>query len=245
VDPTLEEMVDMEALFETLDKDKVDVEPPARSGVWSARRTNLMTPGSHHQLMLGRVVSPLETPSAAEHGAFPGFSPCHSPRSMPSSTRSKASAFTSNTDVHKKQKNRDFKVELRQMRDTLYQSAQSAFSRDVWEHCGIEADHLKKHQLAQLLGGGFAAQMKKKDDDAGGEGGEMSRQTSLERRKSFRRGSTAVMTKRRTAPRSSMENAPPSPSSTSSRGGTAGGARGGARGGGGGGGGVRKSGLAA
>mmetsp|Transcript_8058 Transcript_8058/g.29296 ORF Transcript_8058/g.29296 Transcript_8058/m.29296 type:complete len:730 (+) Transcript_8058:125-2314(+) len=78
--------------------------------------------------------------------------------------------------------NRDLKSEIRRLKDKLYLSAQTAFGNDVWQQCGIDSDHLKKQQLAQLLGGGLAfgkkkeggsddEAEKKEEDDAGNGGG--------------------------------------------------------------------------
>lgn len=48
--------------------------------------------------------------------------------------------------------NVDLKIEMRRLRDKLYHSDQAAFPPDVWEGCGAEADHVKRHQFAQLIG---------------------------------------------------------------------------------------------
>jgi len=61
--------------------------------------------------------------------------------------------------------NRDLKSEIKRLKEQLYLSAQTAFGNDVWERCGIESEHLKRQQLAQLLGSGLSALGMKKDAD--------------------------------------------------------------------------------
>lgn len=50
---------------------------------------------------------------------------------------------------------RDQRAELKRLQQVLLSSSQQAFDGDVWEACGIEAEHLKRHQFAELFHGGL------------------------------------------------------------------------------------------
>jgi hypothetical protein len=47
---------------------------------------------------------------------------------------------------------RDQRTEMRKMQQTLLSSGQQAFDDETWQGCGIESEHLKRHQFAALLG---------------------------------------------------------------------------------------------
>lgn len=42
--------------------------------------------------------------------------------------------------------------EIKRLKDTLLTSAQTAFGTEVWEMCGIEAEHVKRPQFTHLSG---------------------------------------------------------------------------------------------
>lgn len=60
---------------------------------------------------------------------------------------------------------RDLRSELKKLQQSLLSSAQQAFGSDVWEECGIEAEHLKRQQLAQLIHGGLSLNRADKKDE--------------------------------------------------------------------------------
>eukprot|EP00418_Pyrodinium_bahamense_P059041 CAMPEP_0179171856 /NCGR_PEP_ID=MMETSP0796-20121207/84734_1 /TAXON_ID=73915 /ORGANISM="Pyrodinium bahamense, Strain pbaha01" /LENGTH=438 /DNA_ID=CAMNT_0020874957 /DNA_START=36 /DNA_END=1352 /DNA_ORIENTATION=- len=47
---------------------------------------------------------------------------------------------------------RDVRSEIKRLKDTLLTSAQTAFGTEVWEMCGIEAEHVKRPQFTHLSG---------------------------------------------------------------------------------------------
>jgi len=56
---------------------------------------------------------------------------------------------------------KDLRSEMKRLKDLLLTSAQNTFENDVWEMCGVEAEHLKRQQLAQLIHGGLISQKQK------------------------------------------------------------------------------------
>jgi len=57
---------------------------------------------------------------------------------------------------HPGSRSRDQRTELRRMTQSLLSSAQGAFESEVWESCGIEAEHLKRHHFASLIQSGLS-----------------------------------------------------------------------------------------
>eukprot|EP00429_Kryptoperidinium_foliaceum_P086132 CAMPEP_0176194098 /NCGR_PEP_ID=MMETSP0121_2-20121125/5828_1 /TAXON_ID=160619 /ORGANISM="Kryptoperidinium foliaceum, Strain CCMP 1326" /LENGTH=553 /DNA_ID=CAMNT_0017532839 /DNA_START=8 /DNA_END=1667 /DNA_ORIENTATION=- len=62
----------------------------------------------------------------------------------------------------------DWRHEIKRLRETLHQSANSTFEAEVWERCGIDGELTRKAQLAQFLGGGLGALGGKTQTDEGG-----------------------------------------------------------------------------
>lgn len=76
---------------------------------------------------------------------------------------------------------RDLRSEMKRMKQLLLTSAQQAFGDEIWEECGIEAEHLERQRLARLMHDGFSslvsarrtqaeADEPEEADDAGGGG---------------------------------------------------------------------------
>lgn len=63
-----------------------------------------------------------------------------------------------------RRKERDQRSEIKKLQSTLLSSGQTAFEPEVWESCGIEAEHLKRHQFAALIGGMGLFKIGPKDD---------------------------------------------------------------------------------
>jgi len=65
----------------------------------------------------------------------------------------------------------DQRAELKLMQKVLLGSDRRAFAEDVWDGCGIEAEHLKKTQFAALINSGiFNIGGPKAEDDPGADG---------------------------------------------------------------------------
>jgi len=60
---------------------------------------------------------------------------------------------------------RDQRSELKRLQQTLLTSGQQTFDQEIWEGCGIEGEHIKRQQLAQMLGLSFNLNAKKEEVD--------------------------------------------------------------------------------
>jgi len=78
--------------------------------------------------------------------------------------RSTSSVAELQTGGRRKQ-DRDQRAELRRLQQVLLTSAQQAFDSEIWESCGIEAEHLKRQQLAALLSTGLAKSLPKNSEE--------------------------------------------------------------------------------
>jgi hypothetical protein len=63
----------------------------------------------------------------------------------------------------RRRQDRDQRSELRRLQQVLLTSAQQAFDSEIWESCGIEAEHLKRQQLAALLSTGLSRPVPQKN----------------------------------------------------------------------------------
>lgn len=92
----------------------------------------------------------------------------HSKKSVPSSRKETSNSLSSTlqrnvaesvarggSDPGARNHDRNQRTELRRLNQSLMNSAQHAFDADVWDACGIEAEHLKKHQFASLIQSGL------------------------------------------------------------------------------------------
>jgi hypothetical protein len=85
--------------------------------------------------------------------------------------RSESKYFDENQHIHQnRMKDRDQRSELRKLQQSLLSSGQQTFDAEVWEGCGIEAEHLKQQQLAAVLGSFFNFSGKKDDASKQDEG---------------------------------------------------------------------------
>lgn len=87
--------------------------------------------------------------TASHHSAHPRASDVTS-RSSTASHSHRGSLATRNHST-----SRDQRAQLKRMNQSLSSSAQKAFDAEVWEACGIEAEHLKLHQFASLIQSGL------------------------------------------------------------------------------------------
>lgn len=59
---------------------------------------------------------------------------------------------TQSSSLGDRRQDRDQRTELRSLQRSLLTSAQQTFEPEVWDGCGIEGEHLKRQQLAAVLG---------------------------------------------------------------------------------------------
>lgn len=76
-------------------------------------------------------------------------------KSSVTSTTSTVAVRTNKYSADRRKEGRDQRSELKRLQQTLVNSGQQAFDAEVWEACGIEAEHLKRHQFAALIQSGL------------------------------------------------------------------------------------------
>lgn len=113
-----------------------------------------------HRLIADRRSPPGRTGATLAEGAERPPPPDAGPPGLPEEASSRPGRPGRDDDAATGQRaERDMRSEVRRLKEVLLSSAQSAFAREIWEFCGIEAEHVvervRRQQLAQLIHGGL------------------------------------------------------------------------------------------